>query len=730
MKSSQVHPDGEAKEFAKNSAKIKTFSSVMHVLVHRIPNTLFAAVAASTSFLTGFLFGLIWIALLLFFIYAFPVTNTLWEHKFVASTWYKAFGEELYGLKARHWMETYANCPEAQATNLSLAYPTDTENVTMILETVRARSKGAACVGGITGLSAIDASGSLTRQDMWDQFYETYAKENMTEGLPVDNQTALEMFEIDPVFCKCSSVTVDPDDDIETIEHFFAGIQESAIPAVNGWHNDIEFVDGLNDHNTHIKASTTDYAIGCCVCTYTSSNAPNTIGDFCGHFDDNFVSFYRLRPDPENMFYVAWDMNACMMVFGLIWIVYSGIGIRYAWEKNRKGVMVTLAICTLFFTAAGDTLWRGVIGVGFKPKAALQIVVVTAAAIHAGTTAAKLSWREKPPTDYPLKFTKKWYIWSSMGPTLLAAFAGPFAVTILVEAAYNDVDTGEGTRLFLATFAIPIIFWIIMTVGRFANGRMCQYGRSSNHPIEKVHDGALVFTTIQFIYAIYARAFVAGTSGATEDVRYSIAARQELILASLLSNVLQIAARRTTQWRDTQMYATFFCGKRSIGPEYFSDPNVSRFLERDLLIYESFFDAMALSYVTFLIFVYDVYTGVDPTLAFGAGLINWFVQMIAEQLGNYIIFYIRQRRKVFTSRHGIKATVAASEGSEQTKDNADDVSAGESVFSISMRLFKVLWRAKYVCLMMPYFGLLLSSLVGGSYTRAAVIYWREKMGEV
>merc|ERR1719498_750791 len=167
-----------------------------------------------------------------------------------------------------------------------------------------------------------------------------------------------------------------------------------------------------------------------------------------------------------------------------------------------------------------------------------------------------------------------------------------------------------------------------MTCGRFSAGRMAQYGRKKNHPIEVQHACYLAFTAIQMIYSVYSRAFVAGTAGASEDVRYSLSARSPLIIAAITSNIAQVLARRTTQWRDTYMYKMYYCGKKTISTTYFDDPNVSRFLERDMLLFESLFDVMSVSYVTYMLYIFEVQTGVDPNLAAGAGFLNWFVQMI------------------------------------------------------------------------------------------------------
>ena len=77
-------------------------------------------------------------------------------------------------------------------------------------------------------------------------------------------------------------------------------------------------------------------------------------------------------------------------------------------------------------------------------------------------------------------------------------------------------------------------------------------------------------------------------------------------------------------------------------------------MERDALLFESSFDVCALYYVTYMIYRFDVASGVDPVLAFGAGFINWAIQIIVELAGNYIIFYLRQKRNVFTRRTTIE----------------------------------------------------------------------------
>ena len=106
---------------------------------------------------------------------------------------------------------------------------------------------------------------------------------------------------------------------------------------------------------------------------------------------------------------------------------------------------------------------RHLIGIPFQIKAFAQMGVVIITAIYGGRMVSKHVFRDGKPAkdgvynDYPLKFTKGWYVWSLFGAALMAAFAGPLAVTVFIEPIYNDTATSETVRLLIATFGLSLI---------------------------------------------------------------------------------------------------------------------------------------------------------------------------------------------------------------------------------------------------------------------------------
>ena len=60
-------------------------------------------------------------------------------------------------------------------------------------------------------------------------------------------------------------------------------------------------------------------------------------------------------------------------------------------------------------------------------------------------------------------------------------------------------------------------------------------------------------------------------------------------------------------------------------------PLVTKFLECDALIVESFLDTMALTTVTWTAYVLEVSLGTLPSLAARAALLNWFIQFTIGQ---------------------------------------------------------------------------------------------------
>jgi len=179
------------------------------------------------------------------------------------------------------------------------------------------------------------------------------------------------------------------------------------------------------------------------------------------------------------------------------------------------------------------------------------------------------------------------------------------------------------------------------------------------------------------------------------------------------------------------MYKLYYCGKKQVGTEYFDDPNVSRFLERDMLLFESLFDVMSLSYVTYILYIFEIQTGVDPDLAAGAGFLNWLVQMIIEQLGNFVIFYLRQRRRVVFTKAGKNGEQKNNDSgslSKSTEKRSSSLMQIKQAKEISKRIFMVLTGAVWSILFMPYFGVLVSTVIGGSFMRSTILYWND--GEI
>ena len=272
------------------------------------------------------------------------------------------------------------------------------------------------------------------------------------------------------------------------------------------------------------------------------------------------------------------------------------------------------------------------------------------------------------------------YVWVVFGATGLSIFIGPFLVTVVVSKIYTSPEATDGVRTAIAVFAVPIVFWLICTCGRFNAYTACMFGSKGNAVHVKHIAFAMYFGT-QFVFSIYNRMFVAGQSGTTDEVGGSISKRGGLIFTAILSMVFGIIARTSTQYRDRGMYYMWHLGKKSLPKDFFKQPDISQFLECDMLIYESFIDSASLCVVTFLIYIVEVRAGVNPNDAATSAFLNWFIQMIIEQIGNFCIFTFRQsnsdsftkpRRSLVAPASQEDLSAASSTGSSASSQNMTD----------------------------------------------------------
>ena len=186
-----------------------------------------------------------------------------------------------------------------------------------------------------------------------------------------------------------------------------------------------------------------------------------------------------------------------------------------------------------------------------------------------------------------------------------------------------------------------------------------------------------------------------------------------------------IIARVSTQYRDRGMYWMWHLGKKSLPKDYFNDPDISQFLECDMLIYESFIDSASLCVVIFLIYIMEVRAGVNPNDAASSAFLNWFIQMVIEQIGNFFIFYLRQKKKgtFRTPRPSMVAPASdEKEGTEKFSDDLD-VSSSGSFNVVNMKVWKVIRVSWWILIVAPFITILLIRVVGPNTMRGMYNYY-------
>ena len=139
-----------------------------------------------------------------------------------------------------------------------------------------------------------------------------------------------------------------------------------------------------------------------------------------------------------------------------------------------------------------------------------------------------------------------------------------------------------------------------------------------------------------------------------------------------------------------------------------------------MLLLETFADIATLTALSLFCMVIEIYAGVAPVDAFISMLINWFIQIIFEQANNYVIFYLREKKNIFSStftddKNGNDASTTT------TKDQAVECKSATlpMVYRGTMSLLNdTVW---FSFLAMPYVTFLIGFTLSGSLMRGLVL---------
>eukprot|EP00940_MAST-03C_sp_MAST-3C-sp2_P000159 g159.t1 len=303
-------------------------------------------------------------------------------------------------------------------------------------------------------------------------------------------------------------------------------------------------------------------------------------------------------------------------------------------------------------------------------------------------------------------------LWKAMiGWDLLGVQAAILAALLCPYAVFDSFK--YYIENFKKTFAISMAI-----AGRFSSYSVAKYGKEDGHIISHKHYAHKAFFVLQFIYSAYMRAMVIGMAGPTDVVGSSITKRWSLIVSAILSCAVTIGTRMTTKQRDRFMYKIFHCGRKSLPDDFFEDPHVAKFLNRDMLLLETFADITTLTGLTIYTLLFELFIGVEFGDALASACLNYFIQLLFEQVGNFCIFYFRERKGVFSNEFKEKAgevrnEQAETDGLTKILENLKNVARGTRKL-----VNETVW---FMLLAMPYVTLLLGKLVGGSLTRGLSI---------
>lgn len=676
--------------------------------VGKMPNSVFSIYATISTCAIAALVAIVWCSLCGFLFFVFPFTRDTYMDNLVVNTWINngTRGEVVYAMKAREWVEEYAPCSSENLSEALNVWGAPVEDLHIAPMTIRMRDVASQCA-------------PEPDEDAEDgavvNFQETYSRfVDATENSTNDAQS---IWNERPLMCECTTNGFNFEDSYNTwtSAYFIAAKHKN----VNGWNEVLDFQETLGG-NVYAKRSFNKMIVTCCSCVYTNETkaTDHPLRDYCG--DDGTKDrehFFQGGAKLDMM--IGWDiihfivMTACACLAGMV------IGMRRFLKEHLDIFLIGMAIAIPSYTISGAAMMHCLYGFELLPKASGQLIVAVTTLVVMGRMLGK---RVIQNTDVD-KISMRYYVWSIIGASGISVFVGPFLITVAVGKVYVHPDTSNAVRTFIAVFATPLVFWLICTGGRFAAYDVSKYGREK-HAVTIKHVAFACYLCTQSIFAVYNRMFVAGQSGSTDVVGYSLAKRSDLFIAAFLSSTFGILARVTTQYRDRWMYYCCHLGKKQLPKDFFEDKNVAQFLKCDMLIWEAMVDSVSLSVVTWMVCLVEIWAGVPPTEAVTAGIINWVIQMTFEQLGNYAIFLLRDRGGHITETKISPAIEDDSVGNSSASSTGSSSSAvlvrrnGNARFQIvNSKVLRVVSHAWWLLLISPFITVLLIRVVGPNTMR-------------
>lgn len=231
------------------------------------------------------------------------------------------------------------------------------------------------------------------------------------------------------------------------------------------------------------------------------------------------------------------------------------VSFKYYFQEFKPTLITALILSLAYITIFGDFMGRHVMKLPQPITAFGKLLTSIIIAIMSGYYISKKTLKTDENTKH--KVTKTWYVHSLVFGNITATFFGPFFFNIFLQKVYNDPGTGEGMRIVLATFGIPILFWILSTVGRFSCYSIAKYGEEG-HSVWKPHFAHKALFVLQFVYSAYGRSMVIGMAGPTDLVGHSISKRWPLIVSAILTSIVAVLSRVTTKARDRFMCVFIF----------------------------------------------------------------------------------------------------------------------------------------------------------------------------
>lgn len=238
--------------------------------------------------------------------------------------------------------------------------------------------------------------------------------------------------------------------------------------------------------------------MACCSCYASTATDSMVNAADCSKFSVDDLSKSDFIPTVHDaVAMIGWDIMSYQACIGVVLFCPYVLSLEYYFKNFKPTFIKAMLLSLVYVTVFGDCLGRNIMKLPQPLAASGKLFVSIIIIIMTGYDMSKKMVKTDEKTSH--KITNTWYVHSLGFGNTAATFFGPFLFNIFIQNVYTDPATSEGMRLVLSTFGIPILFWILSTIGRFSCYSIARYG-SEGHSVWKKHFTHKALFVLQLVY--------------------------------------------------------------------------------------------------------------------------------------------------------------------------------------------------------------------------------------